>query len=43
MPRLYEQDGWLTEEGREHLGVKLLEGMDEVQGAEGREGMLQGL
>jgi hypothetical protein len=43
LPKLYDQDGWLTEEGREHLGVRLLDGVDEVQGAAGQEGMLQGL
>jgi hypothetical protein len=42
MPRLEEQNGWLTEEGREHLGVRLLDGVDRVHGAEGQEGILQG-
>jgi uncharacterized protein len=43
LPRLYEEDGWLTEEGREHLGVKLAEGVDQVEGVEGEGGLLQGL
>jgi hypothetical protein len=43
MPRLEEQNGWLTEEGREHLGVRLLDGVAQVHGAEGQQGILQGL
>jgi hypothetical protein len=41
-PRVYEQDGWTTEEGREHLGLKLTEGVERIVGVEG-EGLMQGL
>jgi hypothetical protein len=37
-------EGWITEEGKEHLGVKALEGVERVDGAKGQEGViLQGL
>lgn len=42
-PPLLEKDGWITEEGKEHLGVQALQGHDRIEGAEGEEGMLQGL
>lgn len=38
-----EVDGWLVEEGREHLGCKVIEGGGKVEGAAGEEGMLAGL
>jgi uncharacterized protein len=41
-PRLYEKDGWLVEEGKEHLGIRLAETGVKVVGTEGQ-GMLQGL
>jgi hypothetical protein len=44
LPRIIEDsDEWITEEGREHLGVKLEEGMNRVVGTEGQEGIIQGL
>jgi hypothetical protein len=44
LPRVYtDAEGWITEEGREHLGLKLADGMDTVVGVEGQEGLLQGL
>lgn len=43
VPRLYEEDGWLMEEGRAHLGVQAIEGHDRIVGTDGEEGMLQGL
>jgi hypothetical protein len=43
MRRIYEGDGWTTEEGREHLGVKVVEGVERVVGVDGEEGLLQGL
>lgn len=40
---LKEIDGWLVEEGREHLGCRLIEGGGKVEGAEGQGGLIQGL
>jgi uncharacterized protein len=43
LPQVYEKDGWIIEEGRGHLGVKVVEGVERVIGIEGEEGLLQGL
>jgi hypothetical protein len=36
-------EGWLTMKGHEHLGVKLAEEVERIEGAEGQEGILPGL
>lgn len=41
--KIVERDGWITEEGKEHLGVMPLQGHERVEGAAGEEGMIQGL
>ncbi|EIN07419.1 AB-hydrolase YheT [Punctularia strigosozonata HHB-11173 SS5] len=38
-----QEDGWLVEQGREHLGCKPVEGGDKIVGVEGEGGLLQGL
>jgi uncharacterized protein len=40
---LAQEDGWLVEEDRDHLGCKLIEGGDKIIGVEGEGGLLQGL
>ncbi|EPQ58747.1 hypothetical protein GLOTRDRAFT_104069 [Gloeophyllum trabeum ATCC 11539] len=43
LPKLYEQDGWTVEKGREDLGFREVEGGGKVVGVEGEEGLLSGL
>jgi uncharacterized protein len=43
VPELFEEDGWLCERGREHLGLKAQDGWQKVIGVEGEGGPIPGL